>query len=108
MQLNPTSAKLKAATLKRIEADYPSVVEIAKRNVKKIGETISGDVLHKYLSDWEDALSDKCALMAIVDDNTTYGLDMWQINPFTGIFSPKERWDILRGEACISINLNTL
>jgi len=37
--------------------------------------------------------------MAIVSDNSGYGFDMWQINPFTGIFSPKERWSILRGDA---------
>jgi len=34
----------------------------------------------------------------VVADNSDYGFDMWQINPFTGIFSPKERWNILRGK----------
>jgi hypothetical protein len=37
-------------------------------------------------------------LMTLVADDSDYGFDMWQINPFTGIFSPKERWNILRGK----------
>ena len=96
MQLSQTTIKLKAATLAKIETDYPLVVEIARKNIPKISNTISGDVFHKYLSQWEGALADKHMLMALVADNTAYGLDMWQINPFTGIFSPKERWSILK------------
>jgi len=96
MQPSQTSIKLKAATLEKIETDYPFVVEVAKKNIPKISKNISGDVLHKYLTEWEAALSDKRMLMTLVADNTTYGFDLWQINPFTGIFSPQERWDILR------------
>ena len=107
MQLSQTSIKLKAATLNRIVADYPFVVEVAKKNIQKISKAISGDVLHKYLLTWENALSAQSKLMALVADNTAYGFDMWQINPFTGIFSPKERWDILRGEVCLRTNWNT-
>ena len=99
MTQSRTSVKLKAATLKKIESDYSFVVEVAKKNIPRISQTISGNVLHSYLSKWEDALLDKYMLMAIVSDNSGYGFDMWQINPFTGIFSPKERWSILRGDA---------
>ena len=99
MQLNQTTIKLKAATLEKIKTDYPFVVGVAKKNIPKIRKTVSGDVLQQYLSKWEDALADKGMLTTLVADNTAYGLDMWQINPFTGIFTPKERWAILRGEA---------
>ena len=95
---NKTSIKLKAATLEKIESEYSFVVAIARKNIPKISQSISGDVLDDYLSKWEDALSDKSMLMTLVADNSDYGFDMWQINPFTGIFSPKERWSILRGK----------
>jgi len=95
---NQTSIKLKAATLEKIETEYSFVVEVARKNIPRISQSISGDVLVDYLLKWEDALSDKTMLMTIVADNSEYGFDMWQINPFTGIFSPKERWNILRGK----------
>ena len=95
---NQTTIKLKAATLDKIESEYLFVVEVAGKNIQKLSQSITGDVLIEYLSKWEDALSDKSMLMTLVADNSCYGLDMWQINPFTGIFSPKERWNILRGE----------
>ena len=95
---NQTSIKLKAATLEKIETDYSYVIEVAKKNIPKIGQSISGVALNDYLSIWEDALSDKSMLKALVADNSDYGFDMWQINPFTGIFSPEERWNILRGK----------
>ena len=93
---NQTSIKLKAATLEKIESEYSFVVEVAKKNIPKISQSISGVILHDYLSIWEDALSDKSKLKVLVADNSDYGFDIWQINPFTGIFSPKERWNILR------------
>jgi len=95
---NQTSIKLKAATLEKIESEYSFVVEIAKKNIPKINQNINGAVLNEYLSIWEDALADKSVLKDLVADNSDYGFDMWQINPFTGIFSPKERWNILRGK----------
>jgi len=95
---NQTSIKLKAATLEKIESEYSFVVEVARKNIPRISQSIHGDVLDDYLSKWEDALSDKSMLMTLVADNSDYGFDMWQINPFTGIFSPKERWNILRGK----------
>jgi len=95
---NQTSIKLKAATLKKIETEYSFVVEVARKNIPRISQSINGDVLDDYLLKWEDALSDKTKLMTLVADNSDYGFDMWQINPFTGIFSPKERWNILRGK----------
>ena len=95
---NQTSIKLKAATLEKIESDYSFVVEVAKKNIPKISQNINGVTLNDYLSRWEDALSDKSMLKTLVADNSDYGFDMWQINPFTGIFSPKERWNILRGK----------
>ena len=93
-----TSVKLKAATLEKIETDYSFIVEVAGKNIPRIRQGINGDVLDDYLSKWEEALSDKTILMTLVADNSDYGFDMWQINPFTGIFSPKERWNILRGK----------
>jgi len=98
MQHSTTSIKLKAATLEKIDEDYFFVVEVASRNISKISKNISGEVLHRYLTEWENALSNKDVLKSIVSDNTELGFDMWQINPFTGIFTPKERWDILRRE----------
>ena len=95
---NQTSIKLKAATLEKIDSEYSFVVEVAKKNIPKISQNISGVTLNDYLSKWEDALSDKSMLKTLVADNSDYGFDMWQINPFTGIFSPKERWNILRGK----------
>jgi len=95
---NQTSIKLKAATLEKIESEYSFVVEVARKNIPRISQSINGAVLDDYLSKWEDALSDKSMLMTLVADNSDYGFDMWQINPFTGIFSPKERWNILRGK----------
>ena len=97
MLQNQTSIKLKAATLEKIETEYSFVVEVARKNIPRISQSINGDVLDDYLLKWEDALSDKTKLMTLVADNSDYGFDMWQINPFTGIFSPKERWNILRG-----------
>jgi len=88
---NLTSIKLKAATLEKIESDYLYVVEVARNNIPKISKSINGVVLEDYLSKWEEALSDKSMLINLVADNSDYGFDMWQINPFTGIFSPKER-----------------
>ena len=98
MLQNQTSIKLKAATLKKIESEYSFVIEVARKNIPKLSQSINGVVLDGYLSKWEDALSDKSLLKALVADNSDYGFDMWQINPFTGIFSPKERWNILRGK----------
>ena len=95
---NQTSIKLKAATLDKIKMDYSYVVEVARNNIPKISKSINGDVLDEYLSKWEEALSNKSMLLSLVADNSDYGFDMWQINPFTGIFSPKERWNILRGK----------
>ena len=95
---NQTSIKLKAATLEKIDSEYSFVVEVAKKNIPKISQNINGVTLNDYLSRWEDALSDKSMLKTLVADNSDYGFDMWQINPFTGIFSPKERWNILRGK----------
>ena len=91
MLQNLTSIKLKAATLEKIESDYLYVVEVARNNIPKISKSINGVVLEDYLSKWEEALSDKSMLINLVADNSDYGFDMWQINPFTGIFSPKER-----------------
>ena len=96
MKHSQTSIKLKTATLKKIESDYAFVVSVAKRNIPKLRDSISGDVMHKYLSVWEDALLDKETLLSVVADQSIYGFDLWQINPFTGIFTPKERWAVLR------------
>ena len=96
MKHSQTSIKLKAATLKKIESDYPFVISVAKRNIPKLRDSISGNVMHQYLSTWEDALMDKDTLLSVVADQSVYGFDLWQINPFTGIFTPKERWDVLR------------
>ena len=99
MLQNQTSIKLKEATLNKIETEYSFVIDVAGKNIPKIRENIKGDALREYLSKWEDALLDKSMLTSLVADNSDYGFDMWQINPFAGIFSPKERWSILRGES---------
>ena len=91
-----TSAKLKTATIAKINADYLAVKKVAINNIEKIDAKISGDFLREYLQVWAKALNDKDELIKLVADETTYGYDLWQINPFTGIFSPKERWEVLR------------
>ncbi|MCL2249495.1 MAG: hypothetical protein FWC13_09505 [Oscillospiraceae bacterium] len=93
-----TSAKLKTATIAKIKSDYLAVKEVAINNIDKIDAKISGDILREYLQVWSKALNDKDILIELVADESAYGYDLWQINPFTGIFSPKERWEVLRNK----------
>jgi len=94
-----TTHKLKMALLAKIDDDYHFVAEVAGRNLPGIREKVSGEVMHRYLDQWGDALSDQGTLKLLIADESDYGLALWHVAPFTGVFSPRERWAILRGES---------
>jgi hypothetical protein len=91
-----TTHKLKTALLQKVEEQYPFVVEVALNNIPKVREHISGSIEFAYLSAWQDALSDKTKLKELISDESVEGLSCWQVAPFAGVFTPQERWDILR------------
>jgi hypothetical protein len=91
-----TTHKLKTALLQKVDAQYPVVVEVALRNISRVREKISGSAEFAYLDAWQDALSDKAKLKELISDESVEGLSCWQVAPFAGVFTPQERWDILR------------
>jgi hypothetical protein len=93
-----TTHRLKKALLAKIDDGYLFVVEVAKHNFPKVRERISGEIMHKYLDQWMDALNNKDILKALIADESDFGLDLWQISPFAGVFTSRERWAILKGE----------
>ena len=86
------------ALLTKIDNDYHFVVEVAKRNFPKVRERISGEIMYKYLDQWMVALNDKNSLKLLIADESDYGLDLWQISPFAGVFTSEERWAIIKGD----------
>jgi hypothetical protein len=94
-----TTHKLKTALLQKVDEQYPLVVEVAVRNLPRVREKVSGAVEFAYLDTWQNALTDKEALRRLIEDETDEGLSLWQLAPFAGIFTPQERWDILRRES---------
>ncbi|MDR2109334.1 MAG: hypothetical protein LBP28_07760 [Coriobacteriales bacterium] len=91
-----TTHRLKRALLKKVDSSYPQVVAVARRNLPRLRSTVSGAVEYAYLDNWENALGDKATLRALIGDESDEGLSAWQVAPFAGVFSPRERWDILR------------
>ncbi|MCL2655626.1 MAG: hypothetical protein FWD65_08080 [Coriobacteriia bacterium] len=96
--VNNTSHKIKMAMLAKTDSDYPLVVEVARKNLPKVRAHISGSLMYEYLNQWEKALSDKEQLKKLIADESSFGYDLWQINPFCGVFSQKERLRILRAD----------
>jgi len=94
-----TTMKLKEAMLLKTEEQYPQFVPIAKRNIETTKQRISGEIELKYLENWNKALSDKEALKRMIADTSDEGMSHWQLAPFAGIFTPEERWLILRKES---------
>jgi hypothetical protein len=93
-----TTHKLKTALLRKVDEQYPLVLEVAERNIPKVRERISGTVEFAYLDAWQEALSSRADLKRLIKDETDEGLSLWQLAPFAGVFTPQERWDILRKE----------
>ena len=93
-----TTHRLKTALLRKVDSDYPYVVEVGMSNIPAVRDKISGDIMHRYLDYWADALHDKKKLKILIADESDYGLSLWQIAPFAGVFTPQERWAILRGD----------
>ena len=91
-----TTLKLKEALLNKVDEQYSDVVSIAQQNIAKSRQHVSGSIMHAYLDAWSVALSDKETLKEMISDTTDEGLSIWQVAPFAGVFSPKERWQILR------------
>jgi len=91
-----TTHKLKSALLRKVDADYPYVVEVGQSNIPVVRDKVSGDIMYRYLDSWVDALQDRDALITLIADESDYGLAMWQIAPFAGVFTPEERWAILK------------
>lgn len=91
-----TTLKLKQALLEKLDEQYPSVVSIAQQNIEKGRQRLSSEIELQYLDDWSSALSEKTALARMIEDTSVEGLSAWQVAPFAGVFTPKERWLILR------------
>jgi hypothetical protein len=91
-----TTQKLKTALLDKLDDQHPRIAEVALRNIPQIESRLSGDIEFAYLHRWREALSDKDALRQLISDNSDDGLSAWQVAPFAGVFTPQERWEILR------------
>ena len=93
-----TTLRLKHAMLDKVDKQYPLVVDIARQNIEKSKQNISGDIQFEYLNCWGNALSDKETLIRMIEDTSEEGLSAWQVAPFAGVFSSEERWLILKGD----------
>ncbi|MDR1088486.1 MAG: hypothetical protein LBL23_04370 [Coriobacteriales bacterium] len=91
-----TTQKLKTALLDRLDDQYSFIVELALRNIPQIESRLSGDIEFAYLQKWRDALPHRDDLRQLIADNSDDGLSAWQLAPFAGVFTPQERWEILR------------
>ncbi|GHT79265.1 hypothetical protein FACS1894104_3670 [Actinomycetota bacterium] len=72
------------------------MVAVALRNIPKVRAKISESVEFAYLDAWQEALVNKTKLKKLISDESVEGLSCWQVAPFAGVFTPQERWDILR------------
>jgi hypothetical protein len=93
-----TTHRLKQALLLKYDADPRFVVDVARRNIPKIQSSVTGSVEMAYVQRWTDALSNASAMKSLIADETSDGLSAWQLAPFAGVFTAKERWQILKGE----------
>jgi hypothetical protein len=94
-----TTHRLKRALLEKVDSGYPQMVAVARRNLPRLRGKVSGAVEHAYLDAWARALDDRAELRALIDDESDEGLSAWQVAPFAGVFTPRERWDILRQDS---------
>jgi len=96
-----TTRLLKRSLLSKLDndAEYAHVITTARKNLPRFYNSVRGHMSRVYLDTWRDALDDREKLKALVDDMSTEGLSLWQLAPFVGVWTPRERWDVLRSES---------
>jgi len=94
-----TSHKLKVATLRKIDSDYPLVVEVATRNIPKVRARISGDIMQKYLSEWQVALDDRLHLKQWLQMRAFVAMTCGKLILSLGYLLPKSAGQYLRQRA---------
>jgi hypothetical protein len=98
-----TSILLKRSLAKKLtdDAEYQRIVDLARANLTFSRSAVRGRAEHAYLDEWATALDDKQRLIEMAEDTSPRGMSLWQVGPFCGVWTPKERWDALRDEGAL-------
>lgn len=86
--------------MNRLFFKYP--VERIRRwglaRLPEVRSVVDGDYFQRLLDDWESTLRDPdpAGLRAIALDTTSYGINMRQNNPLSGLLGEEENWRIIR------------
>lgn len=84
----------------RLFRDYPSdlIREKGLEHLPRIRRKVGGSYYRDLVSDWESALrdSDPDRMRSIALDESQYGIDMRQINPFQGVMSQQDLMNVIK------------
>lgn len=84
----------------RLFSRYP-VDRIRRWGLSRLPEVrsmVNGDYFQRLLDDWESALHDPdpSGLRSVALDTTSYGINMRQNNPLSGLLGEEENWRIIK------------
>lgn len=84
----------------RLFSRYP-VDRIRRWGLSRLPEVrsmVNGDYFQQLLDDWESALHDPdpSGLRSVALDTTSYGINMRQNNPLSGLLGEEENWRIIK------------
>jgi hypothetical protein len=98
-----TSILLKRSLAEKLtsNAECQRIVNLARANLSFSRAAVRGCAEHAYLDEWAIALDDRQRLIEMVEDTSPRGMSLWQVGPFCGVWTPKERWDVLRDDRAL-------
>jgi hypothetical protein len=98
-----TSILLKRSLAEKLadDVEYQRIVDLARANLVFSRTAIQGRAEHAYLDEWTAALDDRQRLIEMAKDTSPRGMSLWQVGPFCGVWTPKERWDVLRDKSAL-------
>lgn len=86
------SIAVAAAVASAVQRDFPKAVEIARANLDRTRDSVADNKASRWLSAWEQALSDgPAAVRTVLLDRSEHGHDMRQMSPLSGLISDAER-----------------
>lgn len=91
--------KLLVAIKEKIASDYEYAIKKSKVNLLHIKNKVSGKSADYWMRFWQEQIDSVESIkkfiekFELINDNDD---DLWQVAPFAGILSPKERWEALK------------
>ena|SRR5258705_12084879 len=93
-QLDRRSLEMHRFIADKIRAE-PDLFVVASRNIERWSHTATRS--HAHLEEWARILNKGMQVaLAFATEDSEHATELRQSTPFSGVLSPKERWDFLR------------